>query len=95
MSYEEVRKRFNFKELNVATWRNPYESIHPARRGPGLLTTISPADAAKPYMPTYKYQIKPPAKLPDPTDDEESSGEDEQDDDDDDDDELLDGTIEL
>ena len=72
---EDIRKRYNFKELNIATWRNPSHSVL-ARGGASSSRTISATDAAKPYMPTYKYMISPP-KPPEPTDDEESSSDDE------------------
>jgi hypothetical protein len=71
-NWEEVKKRYNFKELNVATWRHPSTSVHPARGGDTSQHTIAATDVAKPYMPTYRYMIKPP-RPPEPTDDEESS----------------------
>ncbi|KAK0911869.1 hypothetical protein LTR91_019115 [Friedmanniomyces endolithicus] len=69
---EEIRKKYNFKQISVATWRNPGGSILPARGGPQSLV-ISAEAAGKPFVPSYKVRYP----LPQPTDDEASeSGED-------------------
>ena len=71
---DEVKKKYNFKEISVATWRDPSLSVHPARGGPRA-PLISPDTVSKPFVPTYK--VKYPA-VPEPTDDEESEkGDDE------------------
>jgi len=71
---EEIRKRYNFKQISVATWRNPGGSILPARGGPQPLV-ISAEAAGKPFIPSYKVRYP----LPQPTDDEDSeSGEDDE-----------------
>nr|OQO22300.1 hypothetical protein B0A51_10215 [Rachicladosporium sp. CCFEE 5018] len=70
----DVKRRFDISEVKVATWRDPSLSIHPSRGRPGVMRTISAADAAKPYVPTYKYKIELP-KPPVPTDDEMSDVE--------------------
>lgn len=47
---EQVKKKYNFKDIKVATWRDPALSIHPARGG---LSTLSPfADTS--YVPKFK-----------------------------------------
>ncbi|KAK1073546.1 hypothetical protein LTR74_001687 [Friedmanniomyces endolithicus] len=69
---EEIRKKYNFKQISVATWRNPGGSILSARGGPQSLV-ISAEAAGKPFVPSYKVRYP----LPQPTDDEASeSGED-------------------
>ena len=60
-----VKKKFNFKEISIATWRHPSESIHPARGGP-ISPSLSPSAV---YKPTYKVKYRPPVEF---TDDEES-----------------------
>ncbi|OQN97030.1 hypothetical protein B0A48_16834 [Cryoendolithus antarcticus] len=70
----DVKRRFDISEVKVATWRDPSLSIHPSRGRPGVMRTISAADAAEPYVPTYKYKIELP-KPPEPTDDEMSDAE--------------------
>ncbi|EME46227.1 hypothetical protein DOTSEDRAFT_70282 [Dothistroma septosporum NZE10] len=72
-----IKKKYGFQTLNVATWRDPKLSVHPARGGPKG-PTISPDLAAKPFELTYKVRIKPPPPPPEPTDDEESEGEEEE-----------------
>ncbi|KAK1068837.1 hypothetical protein LTR74_005293 [Friedmanniomyces endolithicus] len=66
---EEIRKKYNFKQITVATWRNPSGSILPARGGPQSLV-ISAEAAGKPFIPSYKVRYP----LPQPTDDEDSEG---------------------
>nr|OQO21002.1 hypothetical protein B0A51_11409 [Rachicladosporium sp. CCFEE 5018] len=70
----DVKRRFDISEVKVATWRDPSLSIHPSRGRPSVMSRISVADAAKPYVPTYKYKIELP-KPPVPTDDEMSDAE--------------------
>ncbi|KAK0314117.1 hypothetical protein LTR91_020822 [Friedmanniomyces endolithicus] len=67
---EEIRKRYNFKQISVATWRNPGGSILPARGGPQPLV-ISAEAAGKPFIPSYKVRYP----LPQPTDDEDAESE--------------------
>jgi len=67
---EEIRKRYNFKQISVATWRNPGGSILPARGGPQPLV-ISAQAAGKPFIPSYKVRYP----LPQPTDDEDAESE--------------------
>ncbi|KAK5114615.1 hypothetical protein LTR85_010192 [Meristemomyces frigidus] len=71
---DEVKKKYGFKKVSVATWRDPSGSILPARGGPKS-PSISAAAAATPYMPTYKVSYRKP---PEPTDDEESEEDEEQ-----------------
>ena len=71
---DEVKKKYGFKKVSVATWRDPSGSILPARGGPRS-PSISAAAAATPYMPTYKVSYRKP---PEPTDDEESEEDEEQ-----------------
>ncbi|KXL43202.1 MAG: hypothetical protein FE78DRAFT_41820 [Acidomyces sp. 'richmondensis'] len=81
-SFEEIKKRYNFPHVAIATWRDPADSVLPAFGGPKPLA-ISAEDAGRPFIPTYKFT----PRLPETTDDEESeSGDDDGDDDDDDDD---------
>lgn len=54
-SLDAVKKRFNIKEIRIATWRDPALSVHEARRG-GKTPKVSPKDAAKPFIPTYKVR---------------------------------------
>lgn len=68
---EELKKRYNFKHISVATWKDPRSSVLPARGGPAS-STITPDAAGSPYMPTYKVSYTQP-KAPEPTDDEASS----------------------
>ncbi len=65
-----VKKKYKFKEIAVATWRDPSLSVLSARGN------ISPDVTGRPYIPTYKVKYNP---LPEPTDDEDSSIEGEQD----------------
>ncbi|TKA83984.1 hypothetical protein B0A55_00251 [Friedmanniomyces simplex] len=67
---EEIKKKYNFKQISVATWRNPNGSILPARGG--LKSPVISAEAAgQPFIPSYRVSYK----LPEPTDDEDSEGE--------------------
>lgn len=68
---EELKKRYNFKHISVATWKDPRSSVLPARGGP-TSPSISPEAAGSPYMPTYKVSYTQ-TKAPEPTDDEASS----------------------
>lgn len=68
---EELKKRYNFKHISVATWKDPRSSVLPARGGPKS-PSISAEAAGSPYMPTYKVSYTQP-KAPEPTDDEASS----------------------
>ena len=61
-----VKKKYKFKEIAVATWRDPSLSVLSARGN------ISPEAAGRPYIPTYKVKYNP---LPEPTDDEDSGYE--------------------
>ena len=81
-NFEEIKKRYNFKQVSVATWRDPWNSVLPTRGGPKA-AAISPEAAARPYVPTYKVSYTKPAKAPEPpepTDDEDSEDEDEKED---------------
>ena len=60
-----IKKKYKFKEIAVATWRDPSLSVLTARGGP-TSPTFSPD---KPYIPTYKVKYN---TVPEPTDDEES-----------------------
>ncbi|USW53622.1 hypothetical protein Slin15195_G069410 [Septoria linicola] len=74
MSWDAVRERYGYKEISIATWRDPRLSVHPARGGPKS-PTISPETASKPFIPRYKVRYP----VPEPTDDEESEdGEEEE-----------------
>ncbi|KAK0270003.1 hypothetical protein LTR35_014469 [Friedmanniomyces endolithicus] len=66
---EEIRKKYKFNQITVATWRNLSGSILPARGGPQSLV-ISAEAAGKPFIPSYKVRYP----LPQPTDDEDSEG---------------------
>jgi hypothetical protein len=72
VNLQDIIKKYNFKTISVATWRDPRGSTLPARGGP-TSPTISAEAAAKPYIPTYKVVYN----VPEPTDDEASDGEDE------------------
>lgn len=65
---DEVCKKYGYKTLNVATWRDPSLSVLSGGRGPRTGHMVAPADVGKPYIPRYK--VKYP--VPEPTDDEES-----------------------
>lgn len=67
---DEIKKKYNFKEISVATWRDPALSVHPARGGP-----YSPSLSAEgSYIPTYKVNNDLSSQ---PTDDDESEDDDE------------------
>jgi hypothetical protein len=70
VNLQDIIKKYNFKTISVATWRDPRGSTLPARGGPKS-PAISADAAAKPYIPTYKVSYK----LPEATDDEASDGE--------------------
>lgn len=74
VNLEEIKKRYKFKEISVATWRDPRSSTLPARGGPSS-PSVSADAVARPFVPTYKVSYN----LPEPTDDE-ASEEDERDD---------------
>jgi hypothetical protein len=67
-----VKKKYKFKEIAVATWRDPSLSVLSARGGP-TTPTISADALGRPYIPTYKVKYNRP---PEPTDDEDSGNED-------------------
>lgn len=67
-----VKKKYKFKEIAVATWRDPSLSVLSARGGP-TSPALSPDALGRPYIPTYKVKYNP---LPEPTDDEDSGNED-------------------
>lgn len=69
-SLDEVKNKYGWKQLNIAKWRDPRESVHPFRGGP-LLAKVSPYNAAKPFQ--FKYKVK--YRVPEPTDDEASDEE--------------------
>ena len=69
---DEVCNKYGFKKLNVATWRDPNLSVLAGGRGPRAGVKILPADAYKPFVPTYKVTYRRP---PEPTDDEDSGTE--------------------
>ena len=68
-----IKKKYKFKDISIATWRDPSLSVHPARGGPKA-PTILPEVAGKPFVPTYKVKYN---TVPEPTDDEESGKYDE------------------
>ncbi|KAK4556644.1 hypothetical protein LTR86_006215 [Recurvomyces mirabilis] len=70
VNLEEIKRKYNFKQISVATWRDPRSSTIPARGGPAA-PTYSAEAITKPYIPTYKVKYK----LPEPTDDEASEDE--------------------
>ncbi|KAK3678879.1 hypothetical protein LTR78_001332 [Recurvomyces mirabilis] len=70
VNLEEIRRKYNFKQISVATWRDPRSSTIPARGGPSA-PMYSAEAISKPYIPTYKVKYK----LPEPTDDEASEDE--------------------
>ncbi|KAK5108672.1 hypothetical protein LTR62_008077 [Meristemomyces frigidus] len=71
INLEDIRRKYNFKQISVATWRDPRASTIPARGGPPA-PLVSPEAAARPYIPTYKVRYR----VPEPTDDEDSGEED-------------------
>ncbi|KAK5707480.1 hypothetical protein LTR97_000014 [Elasticomyces elasticus] len=70
VNLEEIKKKYNFKQISVATWRNPNGSILPARGGPKS-PLVSAEAAGTPFIPSYKVSYR----LPEPTDDEASEDE--------------------
>ncbi|KAK5685493.1 hypothetical protein LTS10_003572 [Elasticomyces elasticus] len=70
VNLEEIKKKYNFKQISVATWRNPNGSILPARGGPKS-PLVSAVAAGTPFIPSYKVSYR----LPEPTDDEASENE--------------------
>ncbi|KAK3651456.1 hypothetical protein LTR56_005598 [Elasticomyces elasticus] len=70
VNLEEIKKKYNFKQISVATWRNPNGSILPARGGPRSPLVLAEA-AGTPFIPSYKVSYR----LPEPTDDEASEDE--------------------
>ncbi len=64
-SFDAIKRKYNFKEISVATWRDPALSVHPARGGPGT-PDLFPGS-------TYKVRLD---HLSQPTDDEQSDAED-------------------
>lgn len=68
---DEVCRKYGYKKVNVATWRDPSLSVLSGGRGPRTGYKVSPADISKPYIPTYKVKYD----VPEPTDDEQSDEE--------------------
>lgn len=68
---DEVCKKYHFKTVNVATWRDPSLSVLPGGRGPRSGYRVPAADVGKPFIPTYKVKYA----VPEPTDDEASEDE--------------------
>lgn len=68
---DEVCKKYGYKGINVATWRDPSLSVLAGGRGPRTGYRVARADVGKPFIPTYK--VKYP--VPEPTDDESSGDE--------------------
>ena len=64
-TFDAIKKKYKFKEISVATWRDPALSVHPARGGPDSPNPFSGA--------TYKVRLD---HLSQPTDDEGSEDED-------------------
>lgn len=62
-----VKKKYNFKQISVATWRNPWSGSNSP--------SISPDALGQPIIPPYRVKYD---QLHDPTDDEESENEDQQ-----------------
>ena len=67
-----IKQKYNFKDISIATWRNPALSVLPTRGG-STTPTFTPDAFSKPYIPTYKVSY---GDLPQATDDEESGDED-------------------
>lgn len=72
-AYDAVKAKYGYREISIATWRDPRQSVHPARGGPRVPPAISPESASKPFIP---YRVKYRPRPPEPTDDEESEDED-------------------
>ena len=49
-NFEDVKRKYNFSQISVATWRDPSLSVHPARGGPNPSATTP----EQPYFPTYR-----------------------------------------
>lgn len=75
-SFDEIRRRYNFKELKVAQWRDPTLSVHHTRGGPAPVSVSPDAIAESMAKPTFTYKVRI-ARPPEPTDDEESEDEEE------------------
>lgn len=74
-AYDAVKAKYGYREISIATWRDPRQSVHPARGGPRVSPAVLPESIAQPFIPyKVKYKPRPP---PEPTDDEDSEGEDE------------------
>lgn len=74
-AFDAVKAKYGYREISIATWRDPRQSVHPARGGPKSSPAISPQSASQPFVP-YKVKLRP-RPPPEPTDDEESEEEDE------------------
>lgn len=61
---EAIKAKYHFKDISIATWRDPSLSVHPARGGPS--SALDSSDIG--YKPRYK--VRYPAI--EPTDDEDS-----------------------
>lgn len=68
VSREAICRKYNFKDIRVATWRDPYSVYNARAPGQGV---VSPDAYQRPYIPRYRLII-PNAKLPQATDDEDS-----------------------
>jgi hypothetical protein len=55
-----IRQRYGFKELRIANWQDPRQSVHPARGGSSTTATIAGDVAGRPFVPyKVKYRAKP------------------------------------
>jgi hypothetical protein len=63
-----IKKKYNFNQINVATWRDPRLSVHPARGGPKP-RTVAPEAVSQTFVPRYRVSYK----LPQPPTEESSS----------------------
>lgn len=68
---DEVCKKYGYKTVNVATWRDPSLSVLSGGRGPRPGYKVAASDISKPFIPTYKVKYA----VPEPTDDEDSGDE--------------------
>lgn len=74
-AYDAVKAKYGYREISIATWRDPRQSVHPARGGPRVSPSVSPESASKPFIP---YRVKYRPRPPEPTDDEESDDDDDE-----------------
>ena len=66
-----VKRKYKFKTVSIATWRDPSQSVLSVRGGP-TSPSFPPVSHGRPYLPTYKVKYN---HLPEPTDDEETGNE--------------------